>query len=38
MDANASNLEARGVLDLRSGRVLHKSSGSVPLLLVPDRT
>jgi hypothetical protein len=38
MDANASNLEARAVLDLRSGRVLHKSSGSVPLLLVPDRT
>jgi hypothetical protein len=37
MDANVSNLEAHAVVDLRSGRVLRKSSGSVPQLLVPDR-
>jgi len=37
MDANLSNLEGYAVVDLRSGRVLHKGTGDVPELLVPDR-
>jgi hypothetical protein len=37
MDANLSNLEGYAVVDLRSGRVLHKATGTVPELLVPDR-
>jgi hypothetical protein len=37
MDANVSNLEGYAVVDLRSGRVLHKGTGNVPELLVPER-
>jgi hypothetical protein len=37
MDANVSNVEGYAVVDLRSGRVLHQGTGTVPELLVPDR-
>jgi len=37
MDANLSNMEGYAVVDLRSGRVLHKDTGTIPELLVPDR-
>lgn len=37
MDANLGNMEAYAVVDLRSGRVLYKATGTVPELLVPDR-
>jgi hypothetical protein len=37
MDANIGNMETYAVMDLRSGRVLDKSTGNVPELLVPDR-
>jgi hypothetical protein len=37
MDANLSNLEGYAVVDLRSGRLLDKGTGSVPELLVPNR-
>lgn len=37
MDANLSNMEGYAVVDLRSGRVLDKGTGTVPELLVPDR-
>jgi hypothetical protein len=36
-DANLSNLDGYAVVDLRSGRLLDKGTGSVPELLVPDR-
>jgi hypothetical protein len=37
MDANLSNVEGYTLVDLRSGRVLDKGTGTVPELLVPDR-
>jgi hypothetical protein len=37
MDANVSNVDGYAVVDLRSDRVLHNSTGWVPELLVPDR-
>jgi hypothetical protein len=37
MDANLSNLEGYAVVDLRSGRVLHKATGWIPELLVANR-
>ena len=37
MDANLSNVEGYAVVDLRSGRLLDKGTGSVPELLVPNR-
>jgi hypothetical protein len=37
MDANLSDVEGYAVVDLRSGRVLDKGTGSVPELLVPNR-
>src|SRR5262245_4671861 len=37
MDANLANMEGYAVVDLRSGRVLHEGTGTVPELLVPDR-
>ena len=37
MDANLSNAEGYAVIDLRSGRLLDKGTGTVPELLVPNR-
>jgi hypothetical protein len=37
MDANLGNMEDYAVVDLRSGRVLDKGTGTVPELLVPSR-
>jgi hypothetical protein len=37
LDANLSNDEGYAVVDLRSGRVLDKGTGTVPELLVPNR-
>jgi hypothetical protein len=37
MDANLGNMESYAVVDLRSGRVLHQGTGTVPELLLPDR-
>jgi hypothetical protein len=37
MDANLSDVEGYAVVDLRSGRLLHKGTGTVPELLVPNR-
>lgn len=37
MDANLGNMESYAVVDLRSGRVLHQSEGTVPDLLLPDQ-
>jgi hypothetical protein len=37
MDANVSNVEGYAVVDLRSGRVLHQGTGSVPQLLLPGQ-
>jgi hypothetical protein len=36
MDANLGDKADYAVLDLRSGRVLHKGTGDLPQLLVPD--
>ena len=36
MDANLGDKAGFAVLDLRSGRVLHKGTGDLPQLLVPD--
>jgi hypothetical protein len=38
MDANLSDAESYAVMDLRSGRLLHQATGTVPELLVPNRT
>ena len=37
MDANLSDVEGYAVIDLRSGRLLHQGTGTVPELLVPNR-
>jgi hypothetical protein len=37
MDANLSDVEGHAVMDLRSGRLLHQGTGTVPELLVPNR-
>jgi hypothetical protein len=37
MDANLGTMEGYAVMDLRSGRVLYKGTGTVPELLVPGR-
>jgi hypothetical protein len=37
MDANLSDAEGYAVIDLRSGRLLHQGTGTVPELLVPNR-
>jgi hypothetical protein len=37
MDANLGDVEGYAVVDLRSGRLLHRGSGNVPELLVPNR-
>jgi hypothetical protein len=37
MDANLSDAEGYAVMDLRSGRLLHQGTGTVPELLVPNR-
>jgi hypothetical protein len=37
MDANLSDVEGYAVVDLRSGRLLHQGTGTVPELLVPNR-
>jgi hypothetical protein len=38
LDANLSDVEGYAVVDLRSGRLLHQAAGTVPELLVPNRT
>jgi hypothetical protein len=38
MDANLSDAEGYAVMDLHSGRLLHQVTGTVPELLVPNRT
>jgi hypothetical protein len=35
--ANLSDVEGYAVIDLRSGRLLHQGTGTVPELLVPNR-
>jgi hypothetical protein len=37
MDANLSDVEGYAVIDLRSGRLLHQGTETVPELLVPNR-
>jgi hypothetical protein len=37
LDANLSDVEGYAVVDLRSGRLLHQATGTVPELLVPNR-
>jgi len=37
MDTNLSDVEGYAVMDLRSGRLLHQGTGTIPELLVPNR-
>ena len=37
MDANLGDVEGYAVVDLRSGRLLHQGTGTIPELLVLNR-